>query len=186
MVLAKRMPDVQGSADPLLQDCVLVPADRPHRSFPKVNTDMVPPGTFYRYSTKRRKALCLVSMAPQGFYIAWEMCGECFSYFTRCACRRGVASPGSVNHITGWAPAPRQSRFDAPAASTGLPTVASTRPATPLRKNIRPPEPTPAKPLLKKRTTTPDIAELNQAAPATADRLSTLLKNKLAKKGMNK
>lgn len=188
-----RAPKVQGSIDPHMPDCVMVPLDRPHRSFPAINSNLVPPGTFYRYSNNRRKVLCLVTLSPQGVYVAWEMCGGCFNYFSRCACAKGIAAPSSVARIAEWAPTPRETHISPPAASTGWSTDTPSKPSG-LRKNgDRPPlikngriSGTPLvkrSPLRKKsepeRETAPEFHELDNQASGTADRLTTLLKKRI-------
>jgi hypothetical protein len=94
--LVKDRPAVQGSRDPNMPGRILVTLNRQHASLPKVRN--APAETFYRYNERLRRVECMVTMMPNGLYVAWDTCGACATHIRACGCV--AITPGrSVIHI---------------------------------------------------------------------------------------
>lgn len=90
---------VRGDPDLAFPGCVLVPAKRAPKSFPKLNLKYNFPETYYRYDRKKRAVRCIVTVMPDGSRVAWDTCSYCHHYFTMCTCTAGIQTCRSVEYI---------------------------------------------------------------------------------------
>ncbi len=93
-------PKVLGKRDPLFPGIMLVKVGRQpkHSAFPKVDTRMVFPETYYKWNPKKNVADALVTRCGKT-WIAWMNCGRCHHWWKICRCNSGVASPRSIEYI---------------------------------------------------------------------------------------
>lgn len=99
MVKETRVTLVRGSADPNNKHCVMVPALRAPRKFPKVALDIAP-FTFFRWNTKKQRIVCLVAyMQDGGHEVAWDTCFGCAQHIRKCKCGTITATPWMVQTI---------------------------------------------------------------------------------------
>lgn len=102
----------QGITDPTVKNRLLIPASRPPKKFSLQGLTRpvhasVEDVTYYRFNPKRQRVECLVSLTPDGWYIAWDNCGICGRYYTKCKCL-GIAPTHGILHLLG-----RRDKWDA-------------------------------------------------------------------------
>lgn len=79
--------------------CKLIPLHRRPKAFPKAQ-DNVLPDTYYRVNESDPELLrAMVTIMPDGLYVAWDTCGKCKEVLEFCRCQTGFYHPQSIGWI---------------------------------------------------------------------------------------
>lgn len=99
--LTKRFP-TKGDVVDRVPDTWLVKYGRHPKSnpdFTPIRKDMLIPGTYWRIDPATKTIRCLVTIMPDGVYVAWWSCRACSANFSQCRCRYGITPPRSIEYI---------------------------------------------------------------------------------------
>jgi hypothetical protein len=79
--------------------CKLIPLHRKRAKFPTAQ-DNILAGTYYRVEESKPDTLVsMVTIMPDGLYVAWASCAKCRQHVRYCECRTGFYHPASVGWI---------------------------------------------------------------------------------------
>lgn len=79
--------------------CKLIPLHRRRAKFPKAQ-DNILANTYYRVQESKPDTLVsMVTIMPDGLYVAWDSCAKCRQRVRFCECKTGFYHPASIGWI---------------------------------------------------------------------------------------
>jgi hypothetical protein len=82
-----------------VEGCKLIPASKRPKGFPKLQANALR-NTYYRVNVDTPTRLrAMVTIMPDGLYVAWDSCGKCRNRVASCTCTTGLYHCSSIGWI---------------------------------------------------------------------------------------